>query len=722
MLKRSALFIIAVLFIIAALFIVQPVYSGEKPADSMIAAVVADLDKYEKQAEGLTPKDTSYINKILRMLPITESRLKSSRNKSDPSWIEASNRLKALKQRLSDLKAGKTPSTASKTTTAAAGDSGTSGMTDAQIAKKYQTDYKALSNELRSTHISKLADDSIVSGFNKKFAALKSLVDSFKNPKYKQSYTANYESLEKWFSKRVESAKVQAAKHAGKDADRAAAEKQRQQRQADQAAARQKAAARPAAQLDYQNKRALGFFNKDYNRYVPEFDNINPSNWSKLSGYIDRLENRLSKLTAKDHPEVVAAQQKVTALKAKLQTAQKGQPSQASIQADRKMHQEFQRLYQRNRVALDALDPAELSKPAEAKHWKKVLKDFDAIVAKFQNKDNPEVKKDIQMYKQIKVKVESGLSASTKLDIKNYPDYKKDMDFLNALYDKYGVDKIFAKGNESLAKKLMTDYDNDKGAYDKLDKKYADFIKGNQAAYAPGYKQAGAMKRNLRNAGQWMDKFAKAKKAYIDEAGPRINGLMAKAQEMVDKAVNEKRPEWFTGGGIQNTMTQARGQLDSLAAIKGQNDPQVKELLAKYNRLSAQVKKAEGDLKESILAATGMPADAYSGGDKQQIISLAVKEWKKKHPDKALLAKGIAMPNWERRTEWRYKSVDSTRYKVDRSYLQVWVIVKTSDRLATQYFIELSKNHMQGDNITLNVPKNLQGDVFKTEMLLKNVK
>ena len=711
----------AIVIFIAVLFFGSPVHAQSKPADSMIKAVVTDLDKYEGQAEGLTPRHKPQINRILRMLPMTESRLKSSKNHSDPSWIEASERLNALKQRLTDLKAGKTPEVAAQTGTTAGQGADTAGLTDKQIADRYNKDYRALANELKGTHISKFADDSVVSAFQGKFDGLKKWVDSFQNPKYKESFSTNYQNLETYFHKKVEHARGQAASRAQEDTARAAEEKQRVQ-QEKQAAARQKETARPAAELDYQNKRALGFFNKDYDRYLPDFDTITPDNTTQLTGYIDRLENRLSKLTAKDHPEVVAARQKVAALKAKLEDALKGQPSQASIQSDQKTHQEFQRLYQRNRVALDALDPAELSRPAEAKHWEKVLKDFDGIVATFQNRDNPDVKKDIEMYGQIKAKVENGLTASTKLDIKNYPDYDKDMDFLKALYDKYSVDKIFSKGNESVAKRLMADYDNDKGAYDKLEGKYADFVKGNQAAYAPGYKQAEAMKRNLRNAGQWIGAFSKAKEEFIAEAGPRIEALMAKAQEMVDTAVNEKRPEWFTGGGIQNTMTQAGGQLDSFAAIKGEEDSQVKELRGKYSRLSDQVKKAEGDLKESILAATGMPADAYSGGDKQKIIALAGKEWKKKHPDKGLLASGISMPNWERRTEWRYKSVDGSRYKVDRSYLQVWVIVKTSERIATQYFIELSKNHLQGDAITLNVPANLQGDVFKTEMLLKNVK
>jgi len=331
--------------------------------------------------------------------------------------------------------------------------SGAAGMTDKQIADKYNKDYKTLANELKRTHISKFADDGVVSGFREKFADLKNLVDSFQSPKYKQSFSANYKSLETYFNKKVDHAQRQVASRSQKDVARGKEAKQRQQKQSKQAPPQQQAAVKPTAALDYQNKRALGFFKKDYDRYLPEFNNVTPANSQKLSGYIDRLENRLSKLTAKDHPAVVDAQQKVAALKSKLAATQQGQPSQASTQSDQNAHKEFQRLYQRNRVALDVLDPAELSKPAEAKHWKKVLKQFDDIVAKFQNKGNPDIKKDVQMYDQIKAKVESGLTASTKLDIKNYPDYDKDMDFLKALYDKYSVDKIFtSKGNEAVAK------------------------------------------------------------------------------------------------------------------------------------------------------------------------------------------------------------------------------------------------------------------------------
>jgi hypothetical protein len=709
MLKKA----VVALFAFAVLFMTSASYAQTKPADSMIKAVVGDLDRYEKQAEGLTPKHKSNIIRIDRMLPMTEQRLARSKNKSHPSWIEASDRLKALKERLAALKSGKTP-TAAKPAVAPAAAPG--GMTDNQIAAKYNNDYKAVSNEIRGTHISKFADPGVVDGFKAKLEELKKLVGSIQSPNNRKSFTAHYRSIEANFDKKVAHAQSQAARQS---ASQPQAAKPRQQRA--QPAPQPQAAAKPSGPLDYQNKRNLGFFKKDYNRYAKEFNQITPANTPKLTGYIDRLENRLSKLTAKDHPDVVNAQQKVAALKAKLGGAQQSQPSQAAIQSDTKTHKEFQKLYNNNRVALDFLDPAELSKPAEAKRWKKILGQLETIVAKFQDKNNDQVNKDLGLFAKAKTKIESGLGASVKMDINNYPDIDKDQEFLNALYDKYSATKIFAKGNEAKAKSLIGDYDKDKAAYDQLDKTYATFIEGNQAASAPAYKRAGDLKRSFRNAGQWIDKFANARADFVANAGPKIEGLLAKAQQMVDQAINEKRPEWFTGGGIQHAMIQASSGIDSLASIKGENDSQVKGLRAKYTALNTKINKAEVSLKDSILAATPMPADAFTGGDKNQVIDLAVKEWNKKHADKKLLAQGISMPNWERKTEWRYK-VDNTRYKVDRSYLQVWVIIQTSDTIATQYFIELSKNHIQNNTITLNAPSNLQGDVFKTEMLLKNVK
>jgi len=148
---------------------------------------------------------------------------------------------------------------------------------------------------------------------------------------------------------------------------------------------------------------------------------------------------------------------------------------------------------------------------------------------------------------------------------------------------------------------------------------------------------------------------------------------------------------------------------------------------AENNKLKA-IKKMEAD-KSAIpsddkLAAEPMPADAYRGSDKAQILQLAESKWNAKHPNKKILAKGIAMKKWDRKTVWRRESLNpNKKYKVDFSEIQVWVITKTDEKVATQYIVEVSKDHTKNDKYKVYVPEDLNSSgIFKTHMLVKNVK
>lgn len=81
---------------------------ASEPADNSIKAAIADVDRFEKQAQSMRP-GASTAKRTLKLLGLTEGRLNSSTNKAHPSWIETNERLQALKQRLTDLAAGKTP-------------------------------------------------------------------------------------------------------------------------------------------------------------------------------------------------------------------------------------------------------------------------------------------------------------------------------------------------------------------------------------------------------------------------------------------------------------------------------------------------------------------------------------------------------------------------------------------------------------------------------------
>jgi hypothetical protein len=83
------------------------------PANNQIKGVYDDLNRFEHQASGAR---ASSAKRILRLLKITEGRLKGAPNQDHPSWAAASQRLAALKQQLGDIAAGRQPGTTSTQT------------------------------------------------------------------------------------------------------------------------------------------------------------------------------------------------------------------------------------------------------------------------------------------------------------------------------------------------------------------------------------------------------------------------------------------------------------------------------------------------------------------------------------------------------------------------------------------------------------------------------
>ncbi|PCJ56696.1 MAG: hypothetical protein COA79_17995, partial [Planctomycetota bacterium] len=268
-----------------------------KPADGMIKAAQNDLAKYEKQAKGIAPGNKNSVNRITRFLPMIKGRLASSKNKTDPSWVQTNKRLEVLIATLAALKDGK------KAPAAKVKDvqkKGSSNMTDPEIAKKYNADYNALRNELKPLRGPDYANAATVSKYQARFVTLNKLVNSYKDPTlpYAVQSKKYVAALEKWFNNYVNK-----YKSAGTSKPTA------------------KTTAKPAdasAPLDYMNKRALMFFEKDYDRYAVNFKTVDPTKVDQLTGNIKALETRYSKFTATNHAKVIDARKRLDALKKKL--------------------------------------------------------------------------------------------------------------------------------------------------------------------------------------------------------------------------------------------------------------------------------------------------------------------------------------------------------------------------------------------------------------------
>ena len=167
----------------------------------------------------------------------------------------------------------------------------------------------------------------------------------------------------------------------------------------------------------------------------------------------------------------------------------------------------------------------------------------------------------------------------------------------------------------------------------------------------------------------------------------------ASIESLVQQAVTERKPLFFTGG-IPQQMGWVEEKLALYRAIGGERAPAYDERLA---ALRASLVEAEATLEEDIIAANTMPNDGYQGAERDHVVQLAKTELAREFPDAQVLAAAIPSPDWQRETLWRNQTGDW--YKIDRSKLQVQLVVKRDDRLAEIRPYNLWKDHLQGDTI-----------------------
>ncbi|MDX8390089.1 MAG: hypothetical protein R8M38_06330 [Mariprofundaceae bacterium] len=477
----------------------------------------------------------------------------------------------------------------------------------------------------------------------------------------------NYTSLEKWFNQKVANANKQMAGHKAQASSRDATEQARQKTQAEEIATREQAEAK--MQTDNQAREA----------------------------------GRLAKVKARQQAAALAEEH------AKSRVAAKNSP-------DAVAHREFSKAYQNVRVALQFLDPSELAKPVEANHWRKKLKKFEGITAKFSDRENPDVKKDLALYAKMKEKIESGLTASEKLGISNYPDYQKDLETIGALSKKYNVSNVFTKGKELKAKQLNDAYGNDKKTYDTLFARYKPLMDGNTAAYQAAYKEANTLRRGFRYLGERLSGFAKSQDQFSSGIAPKINGHLKDIEGMIASAYEKNDPQFFTGG-IQQRAKWAEDSLLVYKTVAGDNDAGYKETQRRFDSVKVEIKKSEVRLIEKIIVARKTPDDKYRGTDKNKLIQMLVDDLKKSFPGQNVLATGIEDSQWARTAEWNAYGSGGL-YKTDYSRVHAWVITKKDSRLATLYWTSISKNHMKGDELLVF---GYRDDYQGSDMLLSNV-
>ena len=223
--------------------------------------------------------------------------------------------------------------------------------------------------------------------------------------------------------------------------------------------------------------------------------------------------------------------------------------------------------------------------------------------------------------------------------------------------------------------------------HDRLVKSYADLIR----QQTPEGKQLDSASRHFRDK---LTGFANALALQKETLPAQIDEGLKAANEAADKAVADKNPVYFSGA-VSQKMGQVDEELALFEAIDAGRAAPAKDRVAKA-RLA--LKERQDVLKDSIIAANELPPDRYKGSDRDQLGKIATDAWLKIQPGAKVLAIRIPSQDWNHEVLWRHQT--DSWYKIDRSKLQVQLLVGHDDKLAAVQPIDLWKNHLEADAIT----------------------
>ena len=141
--------------------------------------------------------------------------------------------------------------------------------------------------------------------------------------------------------------------------------------------------------------------------------------------------------------------------------------------------------------------------------------------------------------------------------------------------------------------------------------------------------------------------------------------------------------------------------------------------LAKLKEIQAQM--AAQGVEMKLPMATEAPEDAYQGEDKKIVLDMVKTAWAAAHPDDEILGLRIQMEEWDPYQDKRWSDADEDWYNVNYSELQTWVIVKKDETTATMWPVNVTKDHLDGDKLGVDVTGVKDVDLMSRDILLENL-
>ncbi|MEX2217079.1 MAG: hypothetical protein WD768_23405 [Phycisphaeraceae bacterium] len=318
-----------------------------------------------------------------------------------------------------------------------------------------------------------------------------------------------------------------------------------------------------------------------------------------------------------------------------------------------------------------------------------------------------------ERFKMLDAHLESCNALKAKLDEirdpKNFPDFDKDYETLKSISEAYRANFTFISRPDELAALWGQTDDNLKWYREKFETYKVAMLQKTQQGTA-FYALTGQFAKNIKA-------FREKAQNAVDEAKPFIETNIKEAEEMAAKAAAEKKPAFF-GGGVKQKLDIAQQYLRVFGILAGEEHPAYLAYKKSYDETSSRIDKLRDSLKEEIIAATPFPQDNYKGADKSALAAQVLAQWKKVYPKDEVMTVRFSVSDWRSETGWQYEKAWSRWTYFDTSTLQVRVVVKDNDRVASIYVAFLNRDNA---NKKITVGAHTKSTYSVEQMLLTNV-
>ncbi|MCR9130697.1 MAG: hypothetical protein NXI12_14375 [Alphaproteobacteria bacterium] len=182
---------------------------------------------------------------------------------------------------------------------------------------------------------------------------------------------------------------------------------------------------------------------------------------------------------------------------------------------------------------------------------------------------------------------------------------------------------------------------------------------------------------------------------FPDRAAATVAQLEAQGVSAAEDALS-KRDFWpflAFDGPVQSALTRAQ----SIAAVaEAVGAGHVSDAAA---RMRGRIDALAAAVREEVIAANEPWDDIYAGADRAEMEAAARAAFLQHFPGEDIMK--VSMPyEWKRTEGWSWDRLADKLVFEDKSRTSVWVVVRTNDRIATQWLVDLTRNHREGDRLS----------------------